>query len=260
MPATLAHFIPAGLRGLVEWLLGRPEAAAGLVALGLSLEIAAGPLRARVAARLERRSRKLVRWTALGLAVLVLVSLAASLLVPFPQLPLEPSHPMTSRERVVAVVGTMATMFRLADPNFLLSSTFWVGFGWLDTMPGPSFQAFLVLLVGVALCALLLRIARHGEGRRLAWMAVLAAGSLASLVLYTLSTQGLPMALQGRYLIGWYLIFLAVVGTALALDHIPPSRAGSGRPSSGAARAALLLAVAGSIHLYCLSFMLRRYF
>ena len=66
------------------------------------------------------------------------------------------------------------------------------------------------------------------------------------------------MALQGRYLIGWYLAFLAVVGTALALDH----RSSQGRPPgpAGAERAALLLAVAGSIHVYCLSFMLRRYF
>ena len=65
----------------------------------------------------------------------------------------------------------------------------------------------------------------RGDGS--VWLVALAAGSLASLVLYTLSTQGLPMALQGRYLIGWYLTFLAVVGTALALDHRSPSRAGA---------------------------------
>ena len=68
------------------------------------------------------------------------------------------------------------------------------------------------------------------------------------------------MALQGRYLIGWYLTFLAVVGTALALDYRSPSRAGADPVPSGTWRAALLLAVAGSIHVYCLSFMLRRYF
>ena len=68
------------------------------------------------------------------------------------------------------------------------------------------------------------------------------------------------MALQGRYLIGWYLAFLAVVGTALALDHRSPSPAGADVFPSGAWRAAFLLAVAGSIHVYCLSFMLRRYF
>jgi hypothetical protein len=257
------HFsrsIPSGLRAAGEWLLARPAAAAGLAALGLAVETTAGPLRARVATWLERRSRSLVRWTALGLFALVLVSFAVSLLVPFPQLPLEEPRPLTAPERVTAVVGTMATMFRLADPNFLLSSTFWVGFGWLDTMPGPPFQGLLVLLVGLALCALLLRIARLGEGRRLLWLAALAAGSLGSLVLYTLSTQGMPMALQGRYLIGWYLTFLAVVGTALALDYRSPSYAGADMLPSGALRACLLLAVAGAIHVYCLSFVLRRYF
>jgi hypothetical protein len=255
-----ALFIPSGLRALGEWLLGRPEAAASLVALGLLLEIVAGPLRPRVASQLARRSRTLVRWTALGVFALVLVSFAASLLVPFPQLPLEPKHPMTAPERVITVVGTMATMFRLTDPNFLLSSTFWVGFGWLDTMPGPAFQALLVLLVGVALCGLLLRIARNDEGRRLLWLVVLGAGSVGSLVLYTLSTQATPTALQGRYLIGWYLTFLSVVGTALALDYGSSRRADESTTPSAAGRAALLLALAGSIHLYCLTFMLRRYF
>ena len=125
---------------------------------------------------------------------------------------------------------------------------------------GVAFQALLVLLVGLALCALLLRIARRGEGRRLLWLSTLGAGSIASLVLYTLSTQGMPMALQGRYLIGWYLTFLAVVGTALALDHRSTSPAGTGVLPLGAVRAAFLLAVAGSIHVYCLSFILRRYF
>jgi hypothetical protein len=127
-------------------------------------------------------------------------------------------------------------------------------------MPSAPFQALLVLLVGVALCALLLRIARRGEVRRLLWLVVLAAGGIASLVLYALSTQGMPMALQGRYLIGWYLAFLAVVGTALALEYRPPSRIGAAPVPSDAWRAALLLAVAGPIHVYCLSFMLRRYF
>jgi hypothetical protein len=256
----LTRFIPSGLRAVGQRLLGRPEAAAGLVALGLALEIAAAPLRARVAARLDRPSPKVVRWTALGLVALVLVSLAASLLVAYPQLPLEPKHPLTAPERVIAVLGTMATMFRLADPNFLLSSTFWVGFGWLDTMPRPPFQSFLVLLVGLALCALLLHIARHGEGRRLLWLFVLAGGGGASLVLYALSTQAMPMALQGRYLIGWYLAVLAVVGTTLALDHRPPSRADAAPVLSGIWRATLLLALAGSIHVYCLAFVLRRYF
>ena len=55
--------------------------------------------------------------------------------VSYPQLELEPKHALTAPERVAAVLATMATMFRLSEPNFLLSSSFWVGFGWLDTMP-----------------------------------------------------------------------------------------------------------------------------
>jgi hypothetical protein len=256
-----ARFIPSGLRVAGEWLLVRPASAAGVAALGLALELAVGPMRGRAARWLELRSQGLARRVALVLFALVVVSFAASTIVPFPHLPLEPTHPMTALERTVAVVGTMGTMFRLVDPSFLLSSAFWVGFGWLDTMPGAPFQALLVVLVAAALCALLLRIARNDEGRRLLWLFALAGGGLASLVLYTLSTQGLPMALQGRYLIGWYLALLAVIGSSLTFDYGSPSRR---RPSDalpfGGGRAFFLLALAGSIHFYCLGFILRRYF
>jgi hypothetical protein len=257
------HFtrsIPSGLRALGQWLLGRPAAAAGLIALGLVLEIGVGPLRSRIATRLDRPSRKLVRWMALGLAALVLVSLAGSLLVPYPQLLLAPPRPLTAPERLLAVVGTMATGFRLAQPNFLLASSFWVGFGWLDTMPRAPFQALLVAAVAAACVALLLHIARHERVRRGLWLLILSGGAVATLVLYTLSTQDLPMALGGRYLIGWYLPILAVIGTALTLDHRLSARVADSSLPSGTWLAASLLLLAGSIHVYCLAFILRRYF
>jgi hypothetical protein len=254
------RLIPSGLRALGQWLLGRPAAAAGLIALGLVLEIGVGPLRSRIAARLDRPSRKLVRWMALGLAALVLVSLAGSLLVPYPQLPLAPPRPLTAPERLLAVVGTMATGFRLAQPNFLLASSFWVGFGWLDTMPRAPFQALLVAAVAAACVVLLLHIARRERVRRGLWLLILSGGAVATLVLYTLSTQDLPMALGGRYLIGWYLPVLAVIGTALTLDHRLSARVADSSLPSGTWRAASLLLLAGSIHVYCLAFILRRYF
>ncbi len=252
--------IPSALRALGQWLLGRPAAAAGLIALGLVLEIGVGPLRSRIAARLDRPSRTLVRWMALGLAALVLASLAGSLLLPYPQLPLAPLRPLTAPERVVAVVGTMATGFRLAQPNFLLASSFWVGFGWLDTMPKAPFQALLVAAVAAACVALLLHIGLREQVRHGLWLLILSGGAVASLVLYTLSTQDLPMALGGRYLIGWYLPVLAVIGTALTLDHRSSARVVDSSPPSGTWRAVGLLALAGSIHVYCLAFILRRYF
>lgn len=74
------------------------------------------------------------------------------------------------------------------------------------------------------------------------------------------------MALQGRYLIGWYLVFLTLAacwiaglpcGQALqraSSDSVVP------RPGAASLRTAILLAVAGSVHVYCLAFILQRYF
>jgi drug/metabolite transporter (DMT)-like permease len=162
---------------------------------------------------------------------------------------------------VAAVLGSMATMFRLNQQDFLLASSFWVGFGWLDTMPKPPFQAFVVALVALAAVALFIHIGRHQQVRRFLWLLILGVGSVTSLALYTVSTQGLPMALGGRYLVGWYLCVLGVIGAALTLDHSSPQRErpGSEAPSR-TGRAALLLVVAGSIHAYCLCFVLQRYF
>ena len=96
MTESYAHFtgrsIPVALRSSGEWLLGRPAAVAGLAALGLALEIAAMPAARPVAARIEQSSRKLVRWTALGLAALVLISFATSLLIRSPSSPSRQSH------------------------------------------------------------------------------------------------------------------------------------------------------------------------
>ena len=98
-----------------------------------------------------------------------------------------------------------------------------------------------------------------GAAGLFAWLLVLALGGAGSLVLYVLATQVAPIALSGRYLIGWHLSILAVIGTALVFG--PRGEAGSGAAvRGGQARAALLLALAGSCHVYCLCFILQRYF
>jgi hypothetical protein len=255
------HFtagIPVWLRGIVEWLFDRPVAAVSLCASVGLLEIALRVPRQRVAALMKAREPKLVRSAALVFAGLVVLSLLGSLLLSYPQLELAPRRAPTAPERIAAVLGTMATLFRLTEPNFLLATSFWVGFGWLDTSPGPFFQAVLIALLAALLLLLLRHIALRCEARRLAWLLVLAAGGAFALVLYTLTTQ-VAKPLHGRYLIGWYLCLLAVVGSSLALDHRPVSAAVSG-PPSGTARAAFLLVVTGLIHAYCLGFILVRYF
>jgi len=256
-----ARFVPASLRPASEWLLGHGAALLGIVAGAGLLEAASRPWRDAVGERMARSTRGLARRAGPALAVLVLVSLAASLFIDYPQLIREPPHPLTAPERVAAVLGSMATMFRLSQPDFLLASSFWVGFGWLDTMPKPPFQALVVALVAIAVVALFAHVGWRQQVRRFLWLLILGVGSVASLVLYTLTTQGLPMALGGRYLVGWYVCVLGVIGTALTLAHSSPQ---AGRPeseaTSGTGRAALLLVVAGSIHVYCLCFVLQRYF
>jgi hypothetical protein len=229
----------------------------GAVLLGLALETALAVSRARLARALGGLARPVARWGAVSLAALIVLSLAASLVLPLPDFPLEPTHPLTLRERLVGVLATSATLFRLREPNFLLGTSFWVGFGWLDTIPGPALQALLVLLVAAATVALLLALARPPQLRRLAFLALLAGGGVASLALYTIVTQDTAMALHGRYLIGWYLVFLSVAACGVA----GVSR-GDGERATRLARwaPALLLVALGSIHTYCLCFILRRYF
>lgn len=255
-----ARLIPSPLRTTGAWLRGQPAAVALLLATGATLELALARPRRLVADRLLTRVQPLVRGAALALAWLVPLSLLGSLLLPYPQLPIAPLVPLGVLERIALVLGSMATMFRLAQPDFLLASSFWVGFGWLDTMPGPAFQALLLLLVALALVALLHDAARRPDARRFAWLLILGAGAVAALVLYSLATQIVPIALGGRYVVGWYLAVLTIVASVLTLDWSPDAAGGSVRLARGSGRAATLLLVAGSVHVYCLCFILGRYF
>jgi hypothetical protein len=260
MMSYWSRFVPGPLRPLWDSQGRAALLVVALLATGAVLEAGLARPRARVAARLGPRLRRAVGWCAIVLCGWVLLSLAGSLAFEYPHLPLEPRHPMSVGERVAAVLATMATLFRLAGPNFLLATSFWVGFGWLDAIPGPGFQALLVALTAVATVGLLRALSNPPQLRRLAWAAWLATGGVVALVLYTVVTQDLPMALQGRYLIGWYLVFLALAGSWLA--GVSPSRpaADAGPRLPAWLQPALLLPLAVGIHAYCLAFILRRYF
>jgi hypothetical protein len=80
----------------------------------------------------------------------------------------------------------------------------------------------------------------------LLWLLAIGLGALASLALYALVLQRLPMNVNGRYLAGWHLILAAVVWSAPAIALRP--------------RPAVLLAVCGAGHACCLSFVLWRFF
>jgi hypothetical protein len=252
-----ASFAPARLRELVAWLLANPWGLLLPLLAGAGLEMGLGRPRSWLAQRLDHPARRIAGLVSGAAAVAVLSSLALSLVVPYPQLPFEWTHPLPAPERIRVVLSSMAGLYRLVRPDYLLASTFWVGFGWLDTMPGALFQGLLTALVAAAVVALLAQLARRPDARRIAWLAAIALGAAASLTVYAVSMIGRPTTLVGRYLIGWYLAWLAVAAGGLALDARPAS---GDSDASGARRAALLLLVAGGIHTYCLAFVLRRYF
>jgi hypothetical protein len=260
MVSNWSQFVPGPLRPLWDAQGRAATLVIGLLAIGAGLEIGLQKPRAYLALRLAPPLRVVARWCATALVACILLSLAGSLVFSYPDLPLEPRHAMGLGERVTAVLSTMATLFRLKDPNFLLATSFWVGFGWLDAIPGPTFQALLVALTATATVGLLRALSRPPQLRRLSWLLSLTVGGVMALVLYTVVTQNLPMALQGRYLIGWYLIYLTLAASWLTGLKLPQASPDESPAATRYVRPAVLLLIAGGIHVYCLSFILRRYF
>jgi hypothetical protein len=257
-----AAYAPAGLRPVAVWLIEHPWGIAGLAALAGAAEVGFARLRRTFPQDAARSAGTVVRWAALALATAVGLSLLGSLFLPYPQLELEPLQRLSRPAFATRILATMATMFRLRDPNFLLHSTFWAGFGWLDTMPDATFLSTLALLTAACLIALLLYLARHRDVRRFFWLLALGLGSAIALVIYALSIHGLPMALQGRYLIGWYLPVLSVIGSGVVLAESQMAKGAQHRWAirGGISRPVALLAICGLVHTYCLCFILGRYF
>jgi hypothetical protein len=217
----------------------------GAVLLG-ALEVRLAGLRRRLEQRLAGGASGLTGRVARVLAALVALSFLLSLFVPYPQLPEVPiPNPYSAWEYLRMVLATGATTFRVT-PDYLTWSSFWAAFGWLHFLPPTPFLSALLLLNGLCLVALLLHLARTGDGRRLLWLLAIGLGATGSLALYALVLQRLPMNVNGRYLVGWHLSLAAVIWSAPAL---------AGRP-----RPAVLLALCGAGHVFCLGFVLWRFF
>jgi hypothetical protein len=173
---------------------------------------------------------------------------------------------------VADVVRTVGTTFRFRDPDPYLSMSFWVGFGWLDTMPAPAFVVALTTAVGLALAALLWKLGMERDARRLLLLAVYAVACCVSLMLYAASVHSLNRVLVGRYLIGLYLVMLVISWSGLLLfvssAGLKSSATAISSPESRRRTSLLsetplaagLLTLCGVVHSYCLSFIVMRYF
>jgi hypothetical protein len=273
LPAMFAEISRSGAQGVpaaVEWYVGNPWALGCLVAVGVLGEAAFRLVRSRMAEPLVSCVARIASVAVAGLAAAVVLSMLGSLVFAFPHvlmiqppnLPVLVANPPSPRAYAAQVLVTGLTFFRLKEPDLYLVWSFLGGFGWFDTVPPPVFLTGLVVLIGVSSVALSLYLVRARDHRRITWLFAVFLGCGVSLVLYALSCYSIPVNLHGRYLIGWYLCWLSL---ALSAPAVLPSVRQASHAEPGAAhsllpRVAVLLVLCGVIHVYCLSFILRRYF
>ncbi len=248
---------PHGLGAVAVGLVRSPLPALALLILAAVLEAGLSPWRTRFALRIAGGWRRAWRAAALVATSLVGLSLLGSLLLRYPSLPLVPiPNPYPTAEYVGRAAAALLTALRLREPDFLTFSSFWGGFGWLDTIPPAPFLVGLSIALAAAVVGLLLHLRRADDPRPPAFLLALGAGAAASVVLYGIAIHRLPMNMTGRYMASWHIALAAVAGSAAALwDERPSCLAAVPFP-----RTAWLLLVAGGMHAYSLGFILRRYF
>jgi hypothetical protein len=194
-----------------------------------------------------------------GAAALIGAALVTSLFVSMPHLvdaDVGRAHSALAYAR--HVVWVALTGPRLVDHDFMLGSSFWAGFGWLDAIPGNGFITLVVLLAAAGAVAILVHTGRTRHSRRAAWIVMSGVGALATLVAYAVSCFYLARSVHGRYLIGLCLAGLAVGWSAIGL--LPRSQWRGRWQRVQAGREAVLLLLVAGIHAYALRFILLRYY
>jgi hypothetical protein len=199
-----------------------------------------------------------VAWAwAAALAGVLIVSVFQS----FPLLPalVYPSFP-APRLYVTSVITAMLTTLRFGTPDVLLVSSFWTGFGWIDTIPSARFVSGLAVATGLSWMVLLTRLGRRKESRRVAWLVWMGIGLGMSLALYAVAAVSTARDVHGRYLIGFYLSLLSIAWITPALLGRPAPAQSPGDRPHGVTRVPLFLVICGAIHAYSLFFIVNRYF
>ncbi len=265
----LRAVLPRAIEGRWVSVLAHPGVLVGGAIVAALVEIALHGVRSRAAALLGGRSAVVTTIAAGIVALAVLASLLGSIAATPPHVPMiqRPDaiafvpNPPSRQAYVVDVVTTALTVFRLREPDLYLYTSFMGGFGWVDTVPPAPFLIGLTVATGIALAVLAVQLVLTKDLRRTAWLYTLFAGIMAAIALYAVSCYAMPVNLHGRYLIGWYLCWLAIAWSSLACVSALPERLSR---RLGALRRiprpALALTFCGLIHAYCLDIILVRYF
>jgi hypothetical protein len=249
--------VPAWFRQAAEFLRRWPASVLVFAPVGFALDCVIAAVRRRLGSP-PALARSLVRLVCYAGAAAIACSLIASAFITYPALDtIEISPPAGARAYAIKVLAVALSGVRLSHHDLLLSSSFWAGFGWIDTLPGDRFVSLVVLLSAAAAVATLVLTARTRNVRRTLWFAVLAGGCLAALVFFALSSYYVQRNLHGRYLVGLYLSILGVCWSSAALLPRTPALT---RWCAGLNREWLLAMLVAGIHVWALRFILLRYF
>jgi hypothetical protein len=225
-----------------------------LAAVGIAVAVERR-LHASVSLRgvLSRRTTGVARSFAAVVTAAIATTMVWSLFTVLPRVPYVNTRDRPSVPDYVGdVLLSAATFFRGRYHDFLLSTSFWAAFGWLDTRPA----GLDTLFVTASACLVVVAAWRSATTATVASLlraGVMLAGFVAALLCYAAFSMLLSPDLHGRFLVGLYLI--ALVGTyGVALRVRGP--ADTARPLI----TSLTYVAWGAAHGYSLYTIVTRYF
>lgn len=243
----------ADLLSRVNQAVGLLAEAPWLVLVGIALlagiDLALAPLRrSEVVARAGRLIATGVAFVVVGIIGLTLL---LSLIVDLPRIGTLPDPRYTSVvDYMQAVVVAVLTAARVQGFDHLTFSSFWSGFGWIDSVVPSVALSVFALLMSAATVTTMMTWWRGGHYRQLGWMGCYLVGAFGSLAAYAAASY-----LMGRNIHGRYLMALAIPMVALLTTG-----AGAVLSMSAPSLRVLAIAVAAAIHGLSLAWVMLRYF
>lgn len=191
-----------------------------------------------------------------AVALIAVACLVASIFVDLPHLGvIDASHPPPPHVYLRDALRAGLLPFRVRDPDFLLSTTFWSAFGWVETIPSVTLVNALVTATTLSLAITAWRLR---DARRALILLLLCGGAVMTLAAYAVAVARIPADLVGRYVFGLYVTFLLLSWSWIVRPAVGRR---DGPPDAPLAPVPALLCLAfAAIHAYSLQFILRRYF